>query len=172
MQFIKNYFIGKKLCKKYGIEFSPWLEKHGYIEHWTTFFGVTEAKVKINLFDKYFTSTLLHEIGHYVDMYKIGSDFGGFKCVGRDKYYHKRIDCLELHDWEINGFPYFHLLHAEANASRFANRVGKGKDEEILLKAFRTYTRNGFKHIPSEKLDKFVTLCVKLENRIKYKKSR
>lgn len=172
MQFIKNYFIGKKLCKKYGIEFSPWLEKHAHIEHWVTLFGFTGATIKINLFDRNFKASLLHEIGHYVDMYRIGGNYGGFKCAGRDKYLSKNIDCLGLPDWSLNNFPYFKLLHAEANASRFANRVGKGGDEVFLLRCFRTYTSEGFRHIPSEKLDEFIKLCVKLENRIKYKKSR
>lgn len=170
MQFIKNYFIAKKICKKYGIDLSVMFTSYGSLTH-RIFLGRPQATIHINIFKEDFLPILLHEVGHFVDYYKIGTkDYRGTKCRNNLKYSVKNIPKL-TEDWTIGGEDYWEVLQAEATASKFANRVLKGRNQDKLLGYFKSYIQCGLKIIPSEKLEEFLCLTINLENRIKYKNS-
>lgn len=158
MKFIYNYILAKRVCKKYGITFVPvwsfdmWKGKYNY--------NGGAPKLWCSVFAKEFEAVFFHELGHHRDISKNWKYIYYWYC---NKFITNTA--VSFKSWGSYS-NYYRLLLQEAKASRFANRVMKGKDQDILIKAFRTYSRTGFKQVKSEFLFEMTDYCVKMEKLI------
>jgi hypothetical protein len=137
MQFIYNYILAKRVCKKYGINFvllrNSSVGSNGYSMWWN---DNSYAEIYVNLFYKDFEAIFWHELGHII-------------------YHRSRYNKDHFNKWM-----------QEAKAWRFANKVTKGKYLDISLYCFRTYTQKSFSSVKSEWLDYLVNKVIQLEKLI------
>jgi hypothetical protein len=172
LKFIHNYFFGRAVCKKYGLKFKPLfvLKNYGYLMPGNKIVGVS-------IFTNDFKYTLLHEIGHWIDMFKSPDVFKR----STYKYEFTPLPFLQMlgHKTKIpvykglwlseRNMEFTAVLMSEAKASRFANKVLKGKGKDILIKAFRSYVSAGLEQlikIDSNDIGNYMEYCVKLEKLI------
>lgn len=156
MQFIKNYILALKVCKKYGADYSPFRDINNGSYSATEYVGKVYKKVSVNPFRKNFKAVLLHEIGHLRLWCNKESHMMYFK---HQKYGDADYGVCASLTWK--GTHLIPLLEEEARASRFAARVCKNtKDTEFLVKAFQTYSNIGY--------EAFLGAAVDTANILKY----
>lgn len=146
-KYIKRYYFGWKVCRKYGITFSAPLSyklsgrcTYGHSVRLLGLDWKVPCKIKLNLLQDNFYEVLLHELGHYMDHKATG--FSWNKTLARVLPYN------DITYGYYTGVPYKNYIFCEARASRYAMRllksVGKCRSKSlgVLLgkDAFASYT--------------------------------
>lgn len=130
MKILKDWMYAIKVCKKYNLVWNPYV-KLGYGAYdWDS------RSVHVNPFSKNFISIMMHEVGHHVHNVRVHLPAWLIP---------ENSNELRYSGGDLGGYSIFKNLNAEALASRFAMKSGRG-NKEFLVKAFHTYTASIFKN--------------------------
>lgn len=154
MKILKDWIYAVKVCKKYNLVWNPYV-KLGYGAYdWNS------RSVHVNPFSTNFISIMLHEVGHHVHDVRVHLPTWLLPESNSE---------LRYSGGDLGGYSIFKNLNAEALASRFAIKSGKG-NKKFLVKAFHTYTASIFKHTnkPSvvNEISSIIDQCYKNERLI------
>lgn len=144
MKLIKDWAYAANVCKKYNLTWNPYV-KLGYGSYdWNT------RTVYVNPFSVNFISIFMHEVGHHVHNVSVHLPMW----LIPENSHELRYSCGYL-----GGYSVLKVLDAEAKASRFAMKSGKG-NKDFLVKAFHTYTSQIFRNTDKSCVVSLITTIV------------
>jgi hypothetical protein len=114
-KWIHNWYYGYKVCKKYGLKFTPIFSSKVNGRYYYN------EEIMSSIFCEYFYEILFHELGHHVD-FKLTSFHTPESLIKRLCPF-LQVQCLQLED-----LYYKRSLVSEAKASRYAMRALKSTD--------------------------------------------
>lgn len=141
---IKRILALRYVCKKYDLKYCwKFLGDIGWIGFVEESGSTKYDLISVSLFSNHFWSILFHEVGHLVAKRTLN-------------YQQKHCNALNV-DLEWGKKELYVLLAEEAVASKFSNRMTKGKDNTYLKKCWHTYTGYAAKVNKSHNLNKYTS---------------
>lgn len=145
---IKRIAALRYICKKYDLQYSLKLfGDKGSIGFFDKEGADRYEFISVSLFSKHFWAILFHEVGHLVAKRTL-------------QYQNIHCEALDI-EYKFGTQELYTLLGEEAVASKFSNRMLKGKDSTFLKKCWHTYTGYAAKVNRSQNLNKYVTIVDK-----------